>query len=108
MISRRAFLQTATATAALAPLARAKTLSTIGVQLYTVRNVLPHLSDEQLEGVFPETLAGHSFSTADFIMHLCSHFAYHLGQVDYHRRILTGEGKTVKAMALTELGGKAS
>ena len=36
-----------------------------------------------------------------------THLAYHLGQVDYHRRILTREGKTVKAMALTELEGKS-
>jgi hypothetical protein len=26
--------------------------------------------------------------------------------VDYHRRMLTGESKTVKAMALNELDGK--
>ena len=47
-------------------------------------------------------------STGAFLAHFATHLAYHLGQVDYHRRILTGEAKTVKAMALTELEGKPS
>src|SRR5438105_454639 len=84
-------------------LSRAELLREIDEAESVVRNVLPHLSDEQLEGVFPETLAGHSFSTADFIMHLCSHFAYHLGQVDYHRRIVTGNSAGVGALPLNGL-----
>ena len=28
--------------------------------------------------------------TSDFLIHLTSHLSYHLGQLDYHRRIVTG------------------
>jgi len=47
-----------------------------------------------------------SSSTGAFLAHFATHLAYHLGQVDYHRRIMTRESKTVKAMALTELGNR--
>jgi sugar phosphate isomerase/epimerase len=41
MFSRRRFLQTTSMAAALASAARAKKLQTVGVQLYTVRSILP-------------------------------------------------------------------
>lgn len=37
------------------------------------------------------------------LLHLLSHFAYHLGQMDYHRRLVTGEGGQVDAMSLEGL-----
>ena len=27
--------------------------------------------------------------TSDWLVHLVTHLAYHLGQIDYHRRLLT-------------------
>ena len=41
MLSRRQFFQTGTLAAALGSVSHAKKLGTIGVQLYTVRNILP-------------------------------------------------------------------
>jgi len=64
------------------------------------------IAESDLARPFPETVGGVSSTTGAFLAHFATHLAYHLGQVDYHRRILTGESKTVKAMALTELGGK--
>ena len=29
-------------------------------------------------------------NTGDFMLHLATHLAYHVGQVDFHRRIVTG------------------
>jgi sugar phosphate isomerase/epimerase len=51
MISRRSFLQTTGASAALAGMAHAKTLSSVGVQLYTVRAVLPDKPAETLRAI---------------------------------------------------------
>ena len=65
------------------------------------------VSEADLAKPFPEKVGGVSSSTGAFLAHFATHLAYHLGQVDYHRRILTREGKTVKAMALTELEGKS-
>src|SRR3954447_10341002 len=51
MISRRTFLQAGSAAAALAASGRAKTLKTVGVQLYTVRGVLPEKPAETLRAI---------------------------------------------------------
>lgn len=66
------------------------------------------ISETDLAKPYPEKVGGVSSSTGAFLAHFATHLAYHLGQVDYHRRIMTGESKTVKAMALTELGGSTS
>jgi sugar phosphate isomerase/epimerase len=50
MLSRRSFLQ-GSAAATLAAMGNAKTLSTIGVQLYTVRGVLPEKPAETLKAI---------------------------------------------------------
>jgi sugar phosphate isomerase/epimerase len=51
MISRRTFLQAGTAAATLAATVHSKTLKTIGVQLYTVRGVLPEKPAETLKAI---------------------------------------------------------
>ncbi len=38
-----------------------------------------------------------------FLMHLLSHTAYHLGQLDYHRRGVTGDAEGVGALPLGDL-----
>ncbi len=42
--------------------------------------------------------------TADFLVHLAVHLGYHLGQVDYHRRLLTPDPKPADAVAIEPLG----
>src|SRR3954470_4148141 len=51
MISRRSFLETTGAAAAFAIAAPAKKLSAVGVQLYTVRTVLPEKPAETLHAI---------------------------------------------------------
>ena len=51
MTSRREFLQTSSLFAALGAVAPAKQLQTIGVQLYTVRTVLPQKPAETLKAI---------------------------------------------------------
>lgn len=51
MISRRGFLQTGTAAALMTQIASAKQLKTVGVQLYTVRGILPKKPDETLKAI---------------------------------------------------------
>jgi hypothetical protein len=64
------------------------------------------VQDADLEKPYPEAVGGVNSTTGAFLAHLAVHLAYHLGQVDYHRRMLTGEGRTVQAMAVGELAGK--
>ena len=73
-----------------------------------LREIDNAISEADLAKPYPEKVGGISSSTGAFLAHFATHLAYHLGQVDYHRRIMTGESKTVKAMALTELDGNKS
>jgi hypothetical protein len=36
-------------------------------------------------------------------MHLVAHLGYHLGQIDYHRRMVTGDKTTVDVVSVREL-----
>jgi hypothetical protein len=56
-----------------------------------------------VDGEFPEAVAGKRLRTGDYLVHLATHFAYHLGQLDYHRRIVTGHDKGIDAMRPIEL-----
>lgn len=56
-----------------------------------------------LEAEFPETVAGKRVGTGDYLVHLATHFAYHLGQIDYHRRVVTGAAFAVDAVRPAEL-----
>jgi len=54
-----------------------------------VRKVLPQVSDAALDQDFPEAVMGSKFRTGTFLVHLCSHAGFHLGQAGYLRRIMT-------------------
>ncbi len=56
-----------------------------------------------LEADFPESILGMRVRTGDYLVHLATHFAYHLGQLDYHRRVVTRDAKAIDAVRPTEL-----
>ena len=53
---------------------------------------LQSLSAEQMEMEYPEVVLGAATSTQEFLIHLYGHLNWHLGQVDYLRRILVKDG----------------
>jgi len=57
----------------------------------TVRDVLPEMKDDKLADEFPELVMGMKFRTSTFLVHLCAHAGFHLGQAGYLRRALTGD-----------------
>ena len=57
------------------------------------------LTPADLAAEFPEPVAKMRLNTGDFLVHLASHLGDHLGQVDYHRRIVTGSPVTVGTVA---------
>jgi hypothetical protein len=56
-----------------------------------VRRVLPSIPAETLAAEFPEPVMGLKFRTSTFLVHLCAHAGFHLGQAGYLRRIVTGD-----------------
>jgi hypothetical protein len=68
-----------------------------------VRHVLPSIADETLEQEFPEVLMGMKFQTSTFLVHLCAHAGFHLGQAGYLRRILTRDSTSSGPIPLQPL-----
>ena len=53
-----------------------------------VKNTLKNLPDGELEKDFPLEVFGRTVRTDFMLVHLTTHLAYHLGQINYHRRLL--------------------
>lgn len=53
-----------------------------------IENVLSHLSKEELAGEYPIQLFGKPMRNDQMLLHLYGHLNYHLGQLNYHRRLL--------------------
>jgi hypothetical protein len=58
----------------------------------TIPSVIRHIDEHTLETAYPEPYNGVAISTRLFLLHLLSHFNYHLGQIDHLRRFTTGDG----------------
>ena len=54
-----------------------------------VPEVISKLGPEQLQAMQAEKVAGKEVDTEQFLLHLYGHMNYHLGQIDYLRRIST-------------------
>jgi uncharacterized damage-inducible protein DinB len=61
------------------------------------------LTDAQLLDDYPEIIAGRTVTIGQYLMHLSTHLAFHLGQIDYHRRVVTGSNEGVGAVRTSEL-----
>ncbi|HUF30887.1 MAG TPA: DUF1572 family protein, partial [Gemmatimonadaceae bacterium] len=81
---------------------RADLVQGIDETITLVEKVLPAVGEDRMEEMYPIEVAGVRVRTDDFLAHLAVHLAYHLGQVDYHRRLLAAPG-TVGAMAIPDL-----
>lgn len=54
--------------------------------------IVASLPASTLDGPFPEQVLGVSLTSRQFLLHLLSHLNYHLGQIDYLRRFISGAG----------------
>jgi uncharacterized damage-inducible protein DinB len=82
---------------------RAELVAQIEAAIVAVERGLARVSEAALAAEFPERIAGHTVTTGEWLVHLVAHLGYHLGQIDYHRRLVTGRGETVGTIAVTEL-----
>ena len=64
----------------------------LSARLAKLRDSIPAVIDgltaDQLEREYPEIVLGAATSTQEFLIHLYGHLNWHLGQVDYLRRLL--------------------
>ena len=68
----------------------------VGTRIAELRQSIPpviqELSSEQMEMEYPEVVLKVATTTQEFLIHLYGHLNWHLGQVDYLRRILIADG----------------
>lgn len=79
-------------------LSRAELLAECDAALDALARGLPRIADEALSKPFPVPLAGATLPTGLALLHMATHLSYHLGQIDYHRRLITGQFGDVKAL----------
>ena len=67
---------------------REKLLNEIDSTIEVVKSSLEKLSAEDFEKNFPLEKHGETVKTDFMLLHLLTHFNYHLGQINYHRRLV--------------------
>lgn len=71
-------------------IARQSLLEEIDRTKQEIEKTLPTLQHDQLHANYPVEVFGKPMTTLYFLMHLSAHLGYHLGQVNYHRRLVGG------------------
>jgi uncharacterized damage-inducible protein DinB len=69
---------------------RDQLLARIDTTIDSVRSTLAKLTTADMEKPYPLDILGHPMTSEFFVTHLVGHVNYHLGQINYHRRILAG------------------
>ena len=67
---------------------RGELLKKIDETIIVVDTALETLTDAQFNEEYPLLVFAEKMSTGYFLVHLTTHLAYHLGQINYHRRLL--------------------
>ena len=84
---------------------KAEILAELDAAVKAVRGVLPDLPADRIDAPYPELVNGAPIRTGLFLCHLATHAAFHLGQLGYLRRALTGDTRTsgpIPVRVLTE------
>lgn len=56
--------------------------------IITIETILSSLSNNDLKKKYPLEVFGDEMTTEFFLIHLSTHLSYHLGQINYHRRLI--------------------
>ena len=67
---------------------RTELIQQIESTIEIVNSSLGRLSIEDLQKNYPSEPLGYKMTTGYFLIHLFGHLSYHLGQINYHRRLL--------------------
>ena len=69
-------------------LTRAELIAMVAATSAMLEKVLPTLSEVDLAANYPLEVLGYPMTTGYFLIHLYGHLNWHLGQVNYHRRLV--------------------
>jgi uncharacterized damage-inducible protein DinB len=82
---------------------RSELIAGLEAAIRSVDRTLSSLADAALAMPYPEPIAKRTVTTEIFLVHLATHLSYHLGQLDYHRRAVTGNAQGLDAVSVREL-----
>ena len=68
--------------------ARTELVKNIDATVIVIQSALSKMKEDELDKEYPLLVFDKKTSTEYFLVHLIAHFSYHLGQVNYHRRLL--------------------
>ncbi|MBF2709461.1 DinB family protein [Flavobacterium soyangense] len=69
-------------------ISKSELIKKIEETILVVNNSIRNLNNQDLEAEYPIIVFKDKMSTAFFLVHLATHLSYHLGQINYHRRLL--------------------
>jgi len=67
---------------------REQLLEEMNQAMTAIAATLPSLTTDSLEAIYPLQVFGKPMTTLHFLIHLQGHLNYHLGQINYHRRLI--------------------
>ena len=67
---------------------RAELIEKVEATIAMIDSVLSQLTEEDLKKEYPLVVFESKMTTDYFLIHLVAHLDYHLGQINYHRRLL--------------------
>ncbi len=67
---------------------KAELIEKVEATAIMIDKVLSQLSEEDLKKEYPLVVFEDKMTTDYFLIHLIAHLDYHLGQINYHRRLL--------------------
>ncbi|MEX2179968.1 MAG: DinB family protein [Gemmatimonadaceae bacterium] len=103
MLGRDGFVRDRDAEFERRDVSRAELLDGVDAAMASVERTLTTLGDDTLSAPYPEPIAKRRIATSQFLVHLATHLAYHLGQLDYHRRAATGDARGMDGVSVREL-----
>lgn len=86
-----------------APMPRPAVAAELRAAIVEVDAAMRALDDAALQAPFATKIANVQLSTELALVHLTAHFGYHLGQIDFHRRVQDPDAQPVGAMTLDPL-----
>jgi uncharacterized damage-inducible protein DinB len=72
---------------------RKELIQKVEATISMIEKVLPTISEAKIQQEYPMLVLAEKTTTEYFLVHLAAHLSYHLGQVNYHRRLLDNENR---------------
>jgi len=61
----------------------------IELTMEVLKKTFAELKEDDLQKIYPINVFGYEMTTEYLLTHMAAHLTYHLGQINYHRRLLS-------------------